>query len=233
MLTPIRAGMLAIMALLVSGCAYNLSSFWEDAPEQPPEEMPKQTADNGLRYRPELRDKLPPEVDTTSAAEVYLTPRNVYQPSYTHKALNDYAEQLTMKLMDNARSIDGDSLVGVASFVRLDESLRQTSILGNQLSEYMMTELQHYGVSVVDFKMANAVLVTRYGDYVFSRDAVALAKSLKMDYVLAGTIVQDERGVRVNARVVDMKSKVVVTAASLEIPQFMLTALVPVTRPIE
>ena len=41
----------------------------------------------------------------------------------------------------------------VASFVRLNQSLSDSTVLGNQLSEYLIAELQDFGLAVVDLSL--------------------------------------------------------------------------------
>lgn len=68
-----------------------------------------------------------------------------------------------MKLMDNATRLTHQDMVGVASFVRLNHSLNESTVLGNQLSEYLIAELQDFGLAIVDFKLAGGITVTPVG----------------------------------------------------------------------
>ncbi len=151
--------------------------------------------------------------------------RNGFYPRQTHKRVVDYASQLAMELMDNAMGLNTNELVGVTSFVRLNTSLSDTTILGNQLAEYLITELQAYGVGVLDFKVTDGIRVTPRGDIAMSRSGERMAQSVQMDHILTGTMVEDPRGVRINARIVAVNSKRVVASASIHIPAFVVTSL--------
>ena len=48
----------------------------------------------------------------------YRIPNTLYSPKFSHKSLSDYAEQLTMKLMNDGRTLSMDSLIAVTTFVR-------------------------------------------------------------------------------------------------------------------
>ena len=100
-------------------------------------------------------------------------------------------------------------------------------MLGNQLAEMFIGEVQEYGMSVVDFKLTGGINVQADGDFVFSRDSRALARELAVDYVLSGTLIENEKGVKVNARIVSMNNRVVVSSASLFIPHFVVEQLNP------
>ncbi|ALM90067.1 MULTISPECIES: FlgO family outer membrane protein [Alteromonas] len=224
-----------LIALLAMGLTVNLTactstesigSFWlsddgEISHSAEPVPVPR---GSGLVYSPDSRDR---EYQQHVAVDPgYRDPLHQgFSPSQTHKRLNDYASQLAMELMDNATRLTQQDMVGVTSFVRLNESLGDSTVLGNQLSEYLIAELQDFGLAIVDFKMAGGVTITPYGDFVLSRKANALAKQVSMDHVVTGTIIEDDRGVRINARIVSMQNKQVVASANIYIPAFIVTDL--------
>jgi TolB-like protein len=162
----------------------------------------------------------------------WQAPSTLFRPSFSHKSLQDYAGQLSMQLLRNSAGMKKDDLIGVASFVRLDRSLQQTNILGNQLAEYFISEIQQFGLAVVDFKMTNALNVRQRGDFVFSRDSLELAQDMKMDHILSGTMIDKQKGVQINARIISVENNRVVASASVLIPHFIVQSLRPdyVTR---
>lgn len=189
---------------------------------EPESEIPS----DGIVYRdsPSRQGEM---ADGEQKQAIWLTPKTLYRPGFTHKSLADYAEQLAMKLVSNARRLSPDSLVGVASFVELNRDLHSTSVAGNQLAELFLAEMQTFGVSVVDFKLAEGINVLPQGDLVFSRDAGDLADDLALDYILAGTLIRSEKGVRVNARIVSVRNRALVSSATLTIPHFIIDELAP------
>jgi TolB-like protein len=91
----------------------------------------------------------------------------------------------------------------------------------------MIAEVQSFGVPVIDFKTTDFISVGSAGDLVFSRDAKRLKGQQPVDFVLSGTMIQNEKGVRVNARIINLQSKVVVSSASIMIPHFLVDSLQP------
>lgn len=170
---------------------------------------------------------LTPLVSNADTAGPWQTPSTLFRPSFSHKSLQDYAGQLSMQLLRNSAGMKKDDLIGVASFVRLDRSLQQTNILGNQLSEYFISEIQQFGLAVVDFKMTGAAKVTARGDFVFSRDSLELAKDMQMDHMLSGTMIDKPKGVQINARIISIDNRRVVSTASVLIPHFIAQSLRP------
>ena len=180
------------------------------------------------QYRPDRRDLYAQQQSTKDrGAALWLTPKQLYNPDYTHKQLASYAEQLTMRLMENNTALSKASRVGIASFVELNHDLRQATVLGNQLAEVMITELQDFGVPVVDFKLTGNIDVGNSGDFVFSRKSRELSGSLEIDYLLAGTVIRNQKGATVNARIMSATSHEVIASASLFIPQFVVEQLSP------
>ncbi|QPG06679.1 hypothetical protein IT774_05885 [Salinimonas marina] len=178
---------------------------------------------SGLSYRPDRRDLMTQRPQPV--AHQYQDPLpSGFRASLTHKPLHDYADQLAMQLMAHTPSLD-DANIGVASFVRLNQSLQETTVLGNQLSEYLMAVLQDYGVSVVEYKLAPSLFVTPHGDIALTRDSRLLKTTAAIDHVLTGTMVETPRGVQINARIVTLKTGQLVAASSLQIPAFMVTSL--------
>lgn len=217
---------------VLSGCELTnvsmpqwFTSNQDDAVAEPePQPVPK--PETGLRYRPEPERK-PMTEEGAQKKALWLTPKTMYRPGFTHKSLADYAEQLAMKLVGNARQLSESTLVGVASFVELNSNLQTSSVTGNQLAEMFIVEMQQFGVSVVDYKLAESINVLPQGDFVFSRKARELADDLSLDYILSGTLIRNEKGVRVNARIVSTKNRAVVSSATLTIPHFVIDELSP------
>lgn len=202
---------LAVIVVICAGCTTNLITM-------------KQAQQQGINLPPPRSSvQLPMHTNLTPAL---IPPTNSYKPKYTHKSIDEYAEQLSMELMRQARQLDAKSRIGVASFVALDASLQQTNALGNQLAESFIREMQAYGIEVVDFKVMNRISVEQEGDLVFSRNSRKL-RSADMDYILSGTMHRNEKGVRVNARIVSLANQSVVASAKGFIPHFIVNEVVP------
>ncbi|MBU3023309.1 hypothetical protein KO518_16045 [Aestuariibacter sp. A3R04] len=181
-------------------------------------------AERGLSYQPDSQDRI--NAVQAPVQGSWQDPLVTgYQPDRTHKGLADYASQLAMQLMDNASSMSRKDLIGVTSFVRLNRSLQEPTVMGNQLSELLIAELQQYGLGVVDFKVTDDLVITPYGDIAMGREGDKLARKMHMDHLLTGTLIEEARGVRVNARIVSTQNKQVVASTSLLIPAFIVTQL--------
>ncbi|RDV24618.1 hypothetical protein DXV75_13060 [Alteromonas aestuariivivens] len=230
-----RISVACALVLALTGCSATRENFsyWfsEDGRAVKADEAVEAPRGSGLEYRPDSRDHAYKYEAQAQSDDRYRDPlQQGFSPSQTHKRLNDYAAQLAMDLMANATRMSTSDLVGIASFVRLNRSLQEPTVLGNQMAEYLMAELQDFGLAVVDYKLANGIQVTESGDLSLSRKGSELANQVAMDHILTGTLIEDGRGVRVNARIVSVENRQLVASASVYIPAFMVTSLNAVTQ---
>ncbi len=136
-------------------------------------------------------------------------------------AINDVVKGLAFQMLESSSFVNAKTPVAVVSFVDLN-SLESTNWLGNQLAESFIHELQHHGLIVVDFKTTGNIRVTPEGDFVFSRDWKELPERQIIDYVVTGTMIEQQGGVLVNARMIGMQSRVVVATAQSFIPAWVI-----------
>ena len=136
-------------------------------------------------------------------------------------AINDVVKGLAYQMLESSSFVNPQTPIAVASFVDLND-LESTNWLGNQLSESFVHELQRHGLILVDFKTTGHIRVTKEGDYVFSRDWKELPERQIIDYVVTGTMMKQESGIMVNARMIGMQSRVVVATAQSFIPNWVI-----------
>lgn len=214
-------------AMMLQGCSVapgSTLSDHEQARTGAVAAQPQQRPVNGIWYQPTFSEQL---AQPDSQRRVLPGTDNSYRASYIHKTLNDYAEQLAMGLVHNLAEVKGQGRVAVGSFVQLDSNLTNTTVLGNQLAEKLIAQLQDFGLAVVDIKTMPTLLVGSDGDRVFSRDVRALSREQQLDYVVSGTLIHNARGIQINSRMVSLKDQQVVASASGFIPNVVAQSLVP------
>jgi TolB-like protein len=136
-------------------------------------------------------------------------------------AINDVVKGLAYQMMESSSFVNPKTPIAIASFVNLKD-LESTNWLGNQLSESFIHEFQRHGLIVVDFKTTGHIRVTPDGDYTFTRDWKELPERQIIDYVVSGTMMEQDGGVMVNARMIGMQSRVVVASAQSFIPAWVI-----------
>ncbi|MEP1449105.1 MAG: FlgO family outer membrane protein [Paraglaciecola sp.] len=139
--------------------------------------------------------------------------------------LDEYTEQMAAELQQDVRGIEVDQAIVVASFVNLDSSLQNTNTIGIQLAESFINELQQIGLPVSDHKIMGKLDVNGRGDFAFSRDMEQLSNNVNIGYVLTGTMLQNSRGILVNARLINFKTNVVAASSSKFLPNVVISNL--------
>jgi TolB-like protein len=140
--------------------------------------------------------------------------------------VNDYVRNLVHELMALQLSLDSDSQVGVTDFSYVDSPLDEGSVFSNHLSEAMIYDLHKFGVPVLDYKVTDYIRVTESGDFVLSRNYQELSEEVAIRYVVTGTLTTHQQGVLVNARLVQIDNKRVISAARSFIPRHIVQAVI-------
>jgi TolB-like protein len=163
-----------------------------------------------------------PKINTDITGEAE-TPYNA--DSHKSRNINHYVRGIMQDMAGNLQNVNATSPVAVASFVFLDEPYDKASLLGNQIAESFIHEIRKFDITVLDFKTMDYILVTPEGDFAQSRNFEELSNVSQIIYIITGTLVKHRDGYLVNARMISMKSKVVVASAQRLIPNNVADAL--------
>jgi hypothetical protein len=91
-------------------------------------------------------------------------------------------------------------------------------LLGHQLEQGLITEAVRRGYVALDYKASNSIIMTDSYDRALSRQLVHLSELQNVDYYITGTITPQQSGAMVNARVINVRNKDVVAAATSFFP---------------
>jgi len=141
---------------------------------------------------------------------------------HTHQMIADFTERLAYGLMKKNREILWNGNVAIASFVNLDDTLKQGNPLGNLISENLLGDMQTYGVPVLDVHMKGFLNIDDTGDYIFSRDSDEIIYNENIKYVLSGVMIRVERGVKVNSRIMELNTQKIISSSSVLIPNYLI-----------
>jgi len=134
-----------------------------------------------------------------------------------------YTYMLANELFSDVRT-PRQSRYAVVGFVPVDtmkynaEHQHPLMLLGHQLEQGMMTEATKRGFSTQEFKLSNDIIVSEESDRILTRDIEKLSGIERVDFYITGTMVYQESGAMVNARVIDARNKDVVAAATRFFP---------------
>jgi hypothetical protein len=116
------------------------------------------------------------------------------------------------------------SRYAVVGFVPVDsmkhniEHQHPLMLLGHQLEQGLITEATKRGYSTQEFKLSNDIIVNDTSDRILTRDIDQLSNIERVDFYITGTLVYQQSGAMVNARIINARSKNVVAAATRFFP---------------
>ncbi|EPE37974.1 FlgO family outer membrane protein [Candidatus Photodesmus anomalopis] len=148
--------------------------------------------------------------------QFYLKSLFMFKKKPRH-ALDFFIQSMTEDLMISNINLSRNKPIAVVSFVDLQD-IDTTNWLGNLLAESFIYQFQRRGFNVVDFKTTGSIQVTQQGDFVFSRNWKKLSREQKIQYILTGTMLHQKGGIAINARIVEMNSRIVVATAQGFLP---------------
>ncbi len=151
----------------------------------------------------------------------------VYQSKPFTKHVGDYVRNMAQDLVSNMEYVTEATTVAVTHFSILDSDLKETNLFGQQMAESFVHEFHKFRMPVVEYKATQFIRVTENGDFVLSRDFVELTNTTPIQYVLTGTMTKHQGGYIVNARMLGMRSNIVVASAQSFIPFYIVDALIP------
>ncbi|WP_434356376.1 FlgO family outer membrane protein [Parasalinivibrio latis] len=128
-----------------------------------------------------------------------------------------FIENMAEQLVESNNYLTPRTPVAITSFVDV-QHLEETNWLGNTVTEGFIYQMQKRGYTVVDYKTTGTIKVTEDGDFSLSRDWRQLASQQEVDFVLTGTMLRQSGGVLINARIIGLRSRVVVASAQGFLP---------------
>ena len=184
-----------------------------------------QITDDSPQFFEQRSVAAPEQSDSLYQSKAAIMNKNKQASSATRKNINHYIRGIMQDMAENLQYVNTNTPLAVSTFVFLNQDYNNATLVGNQIAESFMHELHNFGIPVIDFKTTDYMRVTPDGDFVFSRDYLELNPEQNFSYVLAGTLVNHQGGVLVNARIVGLKSKAVVGSAQGFIPESVIEAL--------
>ena len=144
------------------------------------------------------------------------------------KTVSEMADTLYATMIADLKAIDAANgkgsvrnpsipKVAVTSFVDTD-TYENAGYLGRSMAEMFVHELDRRGIQVFDYKLTGSISITKDGEFVFSRNWKKLARQAMVKHILAGTLTRNDKGIVLNARVINMMNQTVVGSATGFIP---------------
>ncbi|GGO73375.1 hypothetical protein GCM10010982_33760 [Bowmanella pacifica] len=211
-----KTALCGLLALLVAGCSVSPEQSQSDAATSAAYQA---SLGFGEQYKQQF-----------STQQVGEKPQHT---SPQQQNINHYVRGIMQELVNNLQYVTSSTPMAVSSFVFVDGSFDQASLLGNQIAESFMYEIHQFGIPVIDIKTSDFIRITEQGDFVLTRDYLEVSATQPIEYVVTGTLAKHQGGYLVNARVVGMKSKAVVGSAQGFLPAEIANGLLSSGKPAE
>ncbi len=114
--------------------------------------------------------------------------------------------------------------VVITTFANLD-NLNQTSSLGRLIAESLIHEFQVRKWRVLDIRLSKNIEVNEKGEFILNRDVEKLYKKYRIAGVITGTYSLTEECVVINARLIDVRTGVVLSSGQVCVPTYGIEEL--------
>ncbi|NMH61297.1 FlgO family outer membrane protein [Alteromonas ponticola] len=108
--------------------------------------------------------------------------------------------------------------VPVTTMAYNDADQHPLMLLGHQLEQGLVTEATKRGFLAQEYKLTNNIIMSDHAERVLTRNIDQLSAIERVDYYITGTVVKQESGAMVNARIIDANSKEIISAATRFFP---------------
>jgi len=142
---------------------------------------------------------------------------DILSSNYAEGDFNSKVIFLADQLVRNLDNRFKHEPVVVTTFVNLD-NMKETSGFGRLIAEDLIHELQVRGWKVFDIRLAKDIVVKPQGEFSITRDIRNIRNYYKVSSVITGTYAITANAVIVNARVIDVKTGVVVSSGQVVFP---------------
>lgn len=144
----------------------------------------------------------------------------------TGRDLGIYTRNIITEMTSNMVMTNENGIIAVTHFTNASSDYNSTGDLGFALGESFLRELHQFGFRTLDYKVSDAIRVTMEGDFALTRDFMELKNEVPAEYVLVGTIIEQQQGFVVNARIVELSTKSILATGKSFIPRSAVNMLV-------
>ena len=175
----------------------------------------------------------PPTLPSGNTQFTYLQHDMQGRGQHLHDGVFDTVRNITTRLLAACREVDASTPIAVTNLTASTSQYDKASALSYAMSDALMHELYRHDLTVLDFKLSNQIRITPDGDFALSRDFLELADELPIQYVLTGTLVEQDRGFLVNLRLVDAQSRALAGSAQGFVTRQVAESLVDSTAIVD
>ncbi|MGJ8691247.1 MAG: FlgO family outer membrane protein [Thalassotalea sp.] len=146
----------------------------------------------------------------------------LFSSTVNFQFLSEYTEQLAYDLKHSIKDKEIKHNIVVTTFVYLDETLRNTDVIGQQVATLLSADLQNNNLPVSELKLSGYIDINEQGEFALSQNIDELNPNITFRYICTGTLIENKQGLLINARIIDRTTNQIIGSASKTIPRMML-----------
>lgn len=147
---------------------------------------------------------------------------SLFFSQYNFQFINEYTEQLAYDLKNSLKGKTIERNIVVTTFVFLDNSLKNTDIIGRQVAELLTTDLQNINLPVSDLNLTGYVDINQNGEFSLSQDSNEINPDIDIGYICTGTLIENKQGLLINAKIIDRMTNRVIASANKILPRAII-----------
>ena len=149
----------------------------------------------------------------------YMAPAKTMSPHTLH----EYVSSLSVQLSNITGMRKNNARIAITSFFdaqALNSGLADQQAVGlsQQIQESLLTQFTQLGYHTIEHRLDGHITLLDNAESILSRDVNTLRLRQNIDFVVTGTLTQQQHAYIVNARLINMQDGRIVSAATTEIP---------------
>jgi TolB-like protein len=168
--------------------------------------------ESSISFQQQFKSQLKP-----STISAYLKTDSMKAQKHS---INQYIQAISQDLIGNLPSIDIKSAMAVSTFIYTNEDSNSKNILSTQITESFIHEIHQFGIPIIDISDTDESLMLRANDTDISLlDELSLPENNRLlKYIVSGTLTNYQDGILVNARIIDLSNKTILSTAQGFLP---------------
>lgn len=145
---------------------------------------------------------------------------NLFKPGTNFQSLGEYTEQMVYVIFSKLSIQQVEKTIAVPPFISLIAN--SDSQLNIELAELFIADMQNIGLPVAENILTYAEPSEKSD---FLNTIAYIQNNEEVGYILKGTIRENDKGIMIYAKIINVESKAVIASTSKLIPHYLLAKL--------
>lgn len=147
----------------------------------------------------------------------------LFKPGTNFQTLGEYTEQMAFVLYNKLSVSEVEKLIAVPAFVSLLPENAHNEKLTVDLPEFFIADMQNIGLPVAEYKLTREAGNRQKA---FTDVFDELQSSQKFGYVLKGTMRNNNNGIMLYVKIINLEKNTVIASTSKLLPNYLIDKLI-------